>query len=49
MRRKDKEDNPIKKTMSYKASTNMRIVAVANKKPVLAICLRTSYWFKDTL
>jgi hypothetical protein len=49
MRWKNKEEDSIEKAVRYKASTNMRIVTVTNKEPVLTICFRTSCWLKDAL
>jgi hypothetical protein len=45
MRRKDKESYVITKAVSYKASTNMRVVAIADKT-VLTTCFYSSCRFE---
>jgi hypothetical protein len=40
-------NNLILKAVSYKAFTNIRVVAIIYKKIILAICFYTSYRFKD--
>jgi hypothetical protein len=47
IRQKDKKYNSILKAVNYKAPTNIRIIAIANKKTVLATGFRTSYRFED--
>ncbi|EDN96648.1 hypothetical protein SS1G_01574 [Sclerotinia sclerotiorum 1980 UF-70] len=47
MRRKYKKYNSILKAVSYKASINMRIVAIADEKPIFAICFCTNCKFEN--
>ncbi|KAH6689404.1 hypothetical protein BKA61DRAFT_500591, partial [Leptodontidium sp. MPI-SDFR-AT-0119] len=42
IRRKNQKCDSILKAVSYKASTNIRIIAITDKKTKLAICFRTS-------
>jgi len=46
MRRKDKESYVITKAVKYKASTNMRVVAIADNKTVLTTCFYSSCRFE---
>jgi len=48
MQKEYKKYNSILKTVSNKASTNMEIMAVIDKKTILAICFYINYKFKDT-
>ncbi|KIM98454.1 hypothetical protein OIDMADRAFT_167261, partial [Oidiodendron maius Zn] len=48
IRGKNKKYNSILKAVSSKASTNIRIIAITNKKIVLATSFSTSYRLKYT-
>jgi len=47
MQKEYKEYNSILKTISNKASTNIGIMAITNKKTIFAICFYTNYKFKN--